>query len=81
LRRAPLHTFSASHCNLNGSGPGEKNNKSERVSGIVQGAGPHVEAGRMRPAGRSLGTTEVQRLLSRNVVQDVDGALESLICH
>jgi len=49
--------FSASHCNLNGSGPGEKNNKSQRVSGIVQGAGPNVEAGRIRPAGRSLGTT------------------------
>jgi len=36
---------------------GEKNNKSERVSGIVQGAGPNGEASRIRPAGRSLGTT------------------------
>jgi len=58
LRRAPLHIFSASHYNLNGSGPGEKNNKSERVSGIVQGAGPNVEAG------RSLGTTGLTRQVS-----------------
>ncbi|TNN46461.1 hypothetical protein EYF80_043319 [Liparis tanakae] len=35
------------------------NSKSDRVSGIVQGAGPNVEAGRIRPAGRSLGTTAV----------------------
>jgi len=37
----------------------EKNNKSERVSSIVQGAGPNVEGGRIRPAGRSLGTTDL----------------------
>ena len=33
-----------------------KNKKSECVSGTVQGAGPNVEAGHIRSAGRSLGT-------------------------
>jgi len=34
--------------------------KSECVSGIVQGAGPNVEAGRIRAAGLSLGTAALE---------------------
>ena len=35
--------------------------KIKMLSGIVQGAGPNVEVGRIRPAGRSLGTTGLKQ--------------------
>lgn len=35
-------------------------NKSKCVSGVVQGAGPNVEVGRIWPVGHSLGTTALR---------------------
>ena len=36
-------------------------------SGIVQGAGPNLEEGRMWPAGRSLGTTDLNEKQLPNI--------------